>query len=189
MKKPIAVLCAGIAVLCAGPALAQNPQVPQATDTQSSEIAELRQQVEALTKTVQALQQQVKTRDPLAPVFGESTSRSAAGKAVVANEAPPAYTPPKETNLAIFNPEISAAIDVIGSYSHRADTVNLIARDAEIMLQANVDELAHAYAVFNAETGFDPTRKIGTFDEIKLGIEEAAIETTALPYGLKIKAG
>ena len=90
----------------------------------------------------------------------------------------------KKTNLNIFNPEISAALDVIGSYSKRAKNVNFIARDAEVMLQANVDELVRAYGVFNAETELAPQEQKGVFEETSLGIEEFAIETTALPFGL-----
>lgn len=81
------------------------------------------------------------------------------------------------------------AIDTIASYSRRADNVNFIVRDAEIMLQANVDHLARAYAVFNAETELLPIEKTDTFEEISLSIEEAAIEITTLPWGLKVKAG
>ena len=57
------------------------------------------------------------------------------------------------------------------------------------MFQANVDQLAHAYVVFNAESELDPWTKTDPFSEVSLGVEEAAIETTALPYGLQIKAG
>ncbi len=162
---------------------------PRAHSEDSSDIAELRKQVEALAKTVGQLQQQL-NQQRLAPMFGSGQPLNG-GKEVVGTTTDTAnsYTPPKETNLNAFNPEISAAIDVIGSYSRRADNVNFITRDSEIMLQANVDHLARAYAVFNAETELTPTEKTDVFGETSLGIEEAAIETTALPYGLAVKAG
>jgi hypothetical protein len=178
MHKPL-VLLASIAVLTGGNALAQSAS--------SAEVAELRRQVEVLTKTVTNLQQQV-NQNRLAPMFGDGAS-STGGKTIATNDVPSSYTPPKETNLNVFNPEISAAIDTIASYSRRADNVNFLVRDAEIMIQANVDHLAHAYAVFNAETELLPLEKTDPFDEISLGIEEAAIETTALPWGFKVKAG
>jgi hypothetical protein len=57
------------------------------------------------------------------------------------------------------------------------------------MIQSNVDQLARAYVVFNAESELDPWTKTDPFGDVTLGVEEAAIETTALPYGLALKAG
>jgi hypothetical protein len=96
---------------------------------------------------------------------------------------------PKQSDSSIFNPEISAAIDAIGSYSSSANNANFIIRDIELMVQSNVDQLARAYVVFNAETELDPWTKTDPFGEVSLGVEEAAIETTALPYGLALKGG
>jgi hypothetical protein len=208
MQKAFLLSLACLGAISAQPALAQDPApastpAPAAAPTApSDEIAELRKQIEALTGKVNDLEQKLNQARLEQPVFGTGTSGNGngGGKAVVAPAPAPTesvpsestsggYVAPKETNLALFNPEISAAIDVIGSYSHRADNANFIVRDAEIMIQSNVDQLAHAYAVFNAETEFDPTVKTNSFDSIKLGIEEAAIETTNLPWGLKVKAG
>lgn len=153
----------------------------------SDEINQLRKQIEALTSKVTDLQQQV-NQQRMAPLFSFG-GEAEGGKRMAPTESSSSYTPPKETNLSAFNPEISAAIDFVGSYSNRGDNVNFIVRDAEIMLQANVDHLARAYVVFNAETELTPTEKTDPFEESSLGIEEAAIETTGLPYGLQLKAG
>ena len=158
----------------------------RALPAENADIAELRRQVEALTKTVTALQQQV-NQQRLAPMFGDGQPLHG-GKSFVATE-PLQPAPPIETKSSLFNPDVSVALDFIGSYSRRADNVNFIVRDAEVMLQANVDHLARAYAVFNAETELAPTEKTDPFEEISLGVEEAAIETTALPFGLQVKAG
>lgn len=179
MHKSLTILCVSIAALSGAHALAEPPQ--------SAEIAELRKQVEALTGKVNDLQQQI-NKSRLAPIFG-SSAPTGGSVTVGTSEIPTSYTPPAETNFTVFNPEISVAIDTIASYSRRADNVNFIVRDAEIMLQANVDHLAHAYAIFNAETELLPLEKTDPFEEVSLGIEEAAIETTALPWGLKAKAG
>lgn len=154
---------------------------------------------------VKDLQQQVASR-PDSP--SESTTRSSRKKEPAADSKaaiPPEPAPhepdlatnlqsdplpePKHSDLSIFNPEISAAIDAVGSYSSAADNLNFIARDVEIMVQSNVDQLAHAYVVFNAESELDPWAKSDSFGEASLGVEEAAIETTALPYGLALKGG
>jgi hypothetical protein len=97
--------------------------------------------------------------------------------------------PPKRTDLSVFNPEFSAAIDAVGSYSASTGNLNFTLRDVELMVQSNVDELAHAYVVLNAESALDPWTKNDTFKTATLGVEEAAIETTSLPYGLALKGG
>lgn len=186
-------------------AQAQEPAHPE-----NSEIAELRQQVQDLTKMVKDLQQKVDSKPmpetlvpppPVAPVLPDLPPAS--------DPVPPpdpsnptnpdpdfmsdlpaeALPPPKKTDLSIFNPEFSVAIDAIGSYSNSANNTNLTPRDVELMVQSNVDQLAHAYVVFNAESELDPWTKTDPFGEVSLGVEEAAIETTNLPYGLALKGG
>jgi hypothetical protein len=66
---------------------------------------------------------------------------------------------------------------------------NFTLRDIELMVQSNIDQLARAYVVFNAGSELDPWSKTDPFGEVSLGIEEAAIETSALPYGLGLKVG
>jgi hypothetical protein len=176
----------------------------EAVDPAKTEIAELRQQVQDLTKLVKDLQQQVESKAPPAapapaPVLPEippiaPVPAAPASATVTPPELPPELPldplpAPKRTDSSLFNPEISAAIDAIGSYSSSADNANFTVRDIEIMVQANVDQLAHAYLVANAESELDPWTKTDVFGEVSLGIEEAAIETTSLPYGLSVKAG
>lgn len=196
----------GCGMLVAAPSLvsAEEP-----ADPAKSEVAELRQQVQDLTKMVKDLQQQVGSRPAAVPDRPREPAhrpppepRAKAAKASKATPPPASPAPdlatglqgdplpaPKRSDASVFNPEISAAIDVIGSYSASADNANFTVRDIELMVQANVDQLAHAYAVFNAESELDPWTKTDPFDEVSLGVEEAAIETTALPYGLAVKAG
>jgi hypothetical protein len=174
----------------------------EAAEPPKSEVAELRQQVEDLTKLVKDLQQQVQANQPSAvlPVPADIPPVPPAPTPPPIAPAPsipdllselPAdpLPPPKRTNSSLFNPEISAAIDAIGSYSSSADNANFTVRDIEIMVQANVDQLAHAYLVANAESELDPWTKTDVFGDVSLGIEEAAVETTSLPYGLSLKAG
>lgn len=168
-----------------------------------SEVAELRKQVEDLTKLVKDLQQQVQSTQPAAvlPVPADIPPvPSASAPPPAAAAIPPVpdllselsadpLPPPKRTDSSIFNPEISAAVDTIGSFSSSADNFNFTVRDIEVMVQANVDQLAHAYLVMNAESELDPWTKTDPFGDVSVGIEEAAIETTSLPYGLSVKAG
>lgn len=172
----------------------------EAADPAKTEIAELRQQVQDLTRLVKDLQQKVETR-PAEPVVPAVLPPIAAADSKTVVEPPPhepdltndlqpdPLPPPKRSDLAIFNPEISAAIDAIGSYSASANNTNFTIRDIEVMMQSNVDQLAHAYIVFNAESELDPWAKTDPFSSVSVGVEEAAIETTSLPYGLALKGG
>ena len=175
----------------------------EAVEPPKSEIAELRQQVQDLTKLVKDLQQQVQATQPPP---GPAVLPAPADIPVLPPVPPPAAVappvpdllselptdplpPPKRSDSSIFNPEISAAIDTIGSFSSSADNFNFTVRDIEVMVQANVDQLAHAYLVMNAESELDPWTKTDPFGDLSIGIEEAAIETTSLPHGLSLKAG
>lgn len=178
----------------------------EAADPAKSEIAELRQQVQDLTKLVKDLQQQVQASPapavpeilpapaeitPLPPVPAPAASAPSLPPLpdLMSELSADPLPPPKRSDSSIFNPEISAAIDTIGSFSSSADNFNFTVRDIEVMVQANVDQIAHAYLILNAESGLDPWTKSDPFGNVSVGAEEAAIETTSLPYGLSLKAG
>ena len=175
----------------------------EVSDPGKPEIAELRQQVQDLTRLVKELQQQVAARpstipvEPIAPAALPPTVSDSPTVAAVPSSVPDpvpdlplAPLPaPKHSDLSIFNPEISLAIDAIGSYSSSTNNANFTLRDVELMIQSNVDQLAHAYVVFNAGSTLDPWTKTTPFSDVTLGLEEAAIETTSLPYGLALKTG
>ena len=106
-------------------------------DPARAEIAELRQQVQDLTKLVRDLQQQVTARPAAVPA---APTAPAAASTVAITAAPPPQEPdltpeppadplpaPKRADLSIFNPEISVAIDAIGSYSKSADKCKRLA--------------------------------------------------------------
>ena len=169
-------------------------------DPTKAEIAQLRQQVQDLTALVKDLQQKVETPvvETPAPVLPAPadipepvavTQPTAPEPDLATSLEPDPLPPPKRTDPSIFNPEISAAIDMIGSYSSSANNTNFTVRDIELMLQSNVDQVARAYVVFNAESELEPDSKTDSFGEVSLGVEEAAIETTSLPYGLVLKGG
>jgi Phosphate-selective porin O and P len=170
-----------------------------AADANDPEVAELRQQVQALAEQVKALQTKLdeKASAPAAPPARETKQIAEVPAPTPAPEAPVVPTtdtpdfsrPISNMGLSRFNPEISAAFDFVGSYASQNNNANFIMRDAEIMVKANVDEVARAYAVFNAETELDPQSKTENFSDASLGMEEAAVETTSLPYGLGVKAG
>lgn len=90
---------------------------------------------------------------------------------------------------ALLNPDISAAIDYITSYSKEANNWNFTLRNVEIVVQSEVDHLARATIVLNGETELAPTERLDPLEHSHIGVEEAVIETTSLPWGLQLRGG
>jgi len=97
----------------------------------------------------------------------------------------------KKNILSIFNPAIGVVTEVIPSYtgqgsnktgSDRPGGWDFFVRSIELNLAASVDPFARAYAVFNASV--DPVT-----GEATAQVEEAAIQTTSLPWNLTLKGG
>jgi len=90
-----------------------------------------------------------------------------------------------------FNPSIGLVGETIFSYSsqgaaatngNRAGGFDVFQRSVELNVAASVDPFAKGYVVANASA--DPVTGDATF-----GIEEAALQTTSLPWNLELKAG
>lgn len=199
LKKSISLILA-VGILNAAQIFAQNPPEPAPAD-----IETLRRQVEALTKTVGALQQQVDKQkqrwdgfhapasavlDGRAVVISETTTSTSSGALdQIQRDVDELKSAQRQEKGGLFNPDISAAVDFITSYSRATNNLNFTLRDAEVMIQSNIDQYARAYMVLNAESELMPTEKTDPFGEVSVGVEEAAIETTSLPWGLQVKGG
>jgi uncharacterized coiled-coil protein SlyX len=92
---------------------------------------------------------------------------------------------------SIFNPAIGLVGETIFGYrskgsnqtgSDRPGGFDVFQRSVELNAAASVDPYAKAYAVINATA--DPVT-----GEAALGVEEAALQTTSLPWNLELKAG
>ena len=81
---------------------------------------------------------------------------------------------PAKTSLSAFNPALGAAIDF--AYSHANDKANFNFRAAELSIEAPIDPFLKGWVVLN-----------GSRDGVSL--EEAALQTTALPYNLSVTGG
>ena len=90
-----------------------------------------------------------------------------------------------------FNPSIGLVGDTVFSYrsegseatgSEHAGGFDAYQRAVELAASASVDPYAKAYVVANASAD-------AATGESTLGIEEAAIQTTSLPWNLEVKAG
>jgi hypothetical protein len=97
----------------------------------------------------------------------------------------------KKVRPSEFNPAIGLVGETLFSYrsrdsaetgSERPGGFDIFQRSVELDIAAAVDPFAKAYAVINAtadaETG-----------EATIGVEEAALQTTSLPWNLELKAG
>ncbi len=170
---------------------------------------DLRQQIEELSKTlrkqqeqIQHQQEQLNRQDTILTDHGIGKKSSTDFKESpewksLQTDVATALEAGRQKRPGMFNPSMSLAIDTITSYT-RNNGVDFTPRDVELMLQANVDHLARGYVVFNAATelglngdGLNGEGREGPFRRTgpSLGIEEAALETTDLPWGLSLKGG
>ena len=92
---------------------------------------------------------------------------------------------------SVFNPSIGFVGETIFSYntkgknetdSERPGGFDVNLRSAELNLAASVDPFAKAYAVLNASADY-------ATGEASVEVEEAAIQTTSLPWNLELKGG
>lgn len=82
---------------------------------------------------------------------------------------------PAKAGAAAFNPAVGVALDL--AYRHEHDGQgNLLFRAAELNVQAPIDPFAKGWVIVN-----------GKSDAVR--VEEAAVQTTALPWGLTLTGG
>jgi hypothetical protein len=161
------------------------------------DVVELRRELEAVKTHLRRVEQQMKEQEelirklmaerpfaaptaPPAAVASEEEQRKTEElkrriETDIAEKIQPALAAANKTFPAQFNPAISVGIDMVGSYT-RQNQANFEFRSAELGLSASIDPFARGYAFIN-----------GTSDGVD--VEEAALVTTSLPYGLAVKGG
>jgi len=88
-----------------------------------------------------------------------------------------------------FNPEIELALDLVGSWSERANQRNFTLRDGELILRSDLGRHAQVYGSFNAGTELEPVEDNRPFNLTRPAVEELALVFDRLPWGLELKAG
>ncbi len=188
MRKSLLGL-AVLAALCSAPALAApQSQAPQQTEAQR--IAALEARIQALEAQLQqVLAAQAGTPAPTpaqaAPVdeFEALAATPEAGTAEGAAIAPQ----PAQSGSSVsgggnaFNPAISIILN--GSASHHSldsDARGFSLGESEISFAANIDDKFYGQLTLAVES---------EDGEDHLGVEEAYVDTTALPGGLAVRAG
>lgn len=157
---------------------------------------DVKKQIEDLQRTVKELQDQVTKQKAILEDHGIKPGGAADFKNSpefhsLRQDVNSALDAAKQKRPGLFNPSMSLALDSITRYS-RNTGVDFIPRDIELTIQSNVDQYARAYAVFNAATELGLDERIRPFrrgENQNLGVEEAAIATTSLPWGLAVKGG
>lgn len=81
---------------------------------------------------------------------------------------------PAKTSLSAFNPAIGMALDTL--YRQTEARGNFLFRAAELNIEAPIDPFTKAWAVINGNAG-------------GVEVEEAGLQTTALPYNLTVSGG
>jgi hypothetical protein len=179
--------------------------MPGTVATQERSAAEelLRKELDAMKLQLQRVEQQMRQQEEL--IRRLTGERPGAAPAVPPAPAPPAVAPPvaapapatgvneealkqailqelrpqlaaaNKTFPSQFNPAIGFVVDTVFSHT-RQDKSNFEFRSGELGISASVDPFARAYAIIN-----------GTSDSVS--VEEAAIVTTSLPWGLTVKGG
>jgi hypothetical protein len=170
-------------------------QLQQMQENFEKQQRQQQEQIEALKRQVETLKSAVdqdKTKwlmdRPLSP---EVTAAPAAGKVEALEKRVDELTEAsKKTFASQFNPAIGFVGDTVFSYrsngsdkngGERPGGADVFLRGAELTLEASVDPFVRGYAVVNASAD--------TAGEATLGLEEAAVVTTSLPWNLTARAG
>ena len=153
----------------------------------------LKQQLQQLQQQMQLLQQKVQeleaAKTNVVPVTAGTVSPAQLKE--VDEKIDKVVEAQKKTLMSEFNPAIGLVGETLFSYrsgnqiatgSSRPGGFDVFQRSVELNAAAAVDPFAKAYVVANASA--DAATGVAT-----LGIEEAALQTTSLPWNLELKAG
>jgi hypothetical protein len=147
-----------------------------------SEVERLRQELDSTKQALSSTQAELAaTRDTLADLVRRVDSLQVAPEA----EPEPAATTARLVPVNADNPGISFAVDTLfASDTNSSDEsigfrngAGFVLKNAELFVSAPIDPFLRGYASIN-----------GSSDE-GFNVEEAALITTALPYGFTIKGG
>jgi hypothetical protein len=194
MKKFMALVCIGLAV-------------PMTQAEETNEVEQLKRQLQQMQENFDRVQREQKEQiDSLSKQLDALLRQQQAAAAVTS--APPVAASPeqlKELNERVdhvveaqkkvrpneFNPSIGLVGETVFSYrtkssvetgSDRPGGFDVFQRSVELNVAASVDPFAKGYAVINATAD-------SATGEAAATVEEAALQTTSLPWNLELKAG
>jgi len=206
MKRvPVSILIFGVSVLSTAPGFAQTLEdrikiLEDALKKQEETIREQKALIEELKTEMKQMQppapQAAAPPSEIPPPAGPAPTASALDQMQekvqqLEDKVGEVVEAQKKDVVGIFNPAIGLVTETIFSYRSKGQQqtgsdrlggwdVNL--RTAELNLAGSVDPYARAYAVINASAD-------AATGEATASVEEAAIQTTSLPWNLTLKAG
>ena len=177
-----------VAALLASPAAHADGMDP-ALDALKQQMQQLQQQMQQLQQKIQELEA---ARTNAAPPTATPTGAVTPEQMQDLNQKVDRVVEAQKKVLpGEFNPSIGLVGETVFSYRSRGSNAtgsdrpggwDVFQRSIELNVSASVDPFAKGYAVINASA--DPVT-----GEAALGVEEAALQTTSLPWNLELKAG
>jgi len=172
------------------PCAARADGMDSALDALKQQMQQMQQQMQQLQQKIQELEA-TKTSAPPASVTAPAGTVTPEQLKEVDEKVDKVVEAQKKTLMSEFNPSIGFVGETIFSYrsrnnsetgSDRPGGFDVNERSVELNVAASVDPFAKGYVVANASA--DAATGESTF-----GIEEAALQTTSLPWNLELKAG
>jgi hypothetical protein len=168
--------------------LTASARADEALDALKQQLQEMQLKMQEMQKKMEELEAAKTNAPPAAPATGAATQEQVKELDEKVNRVVEAE---KKTLLSEFNPAIGFVGETIFQYSSKSQNAtgtdqpggwDVNQRSMELNVAASVDPFAKGYAVINAQA--DPVT-----GESSLDVEEAAIQTTSLPWNLELKAG
>jgi DNA-binding protein YbaB len=172
------------------PCAARADGTDGALDALKQQMQQMQQQIQQLQQKIQELET-TRTSAPPASVTAPAGAVTPEQLKEVDEKVDKVVEAQKKTLMSEFNPAIGLVGETVFSYrsrgseatgSDRPGGFDIWQRSVELNVAASVDPFAKGYVVANASA--DPVTGESTF-----GIEEAALQTTSLPWNLELKAG
>ncbi len=171
-------------------------QLQQMQEAFARQQAEQQKQIEALSKQLDALTKQqtaqaAVTSPPPASVAGAPAAVTPEKFKELDEKVNSVVEAQKKTLMSEFNPAIGFVGETIFSQQSKGDPKNgtgypggfdVFQRSVELNATASIDPFAKGWVVANGSAD-------ASTGETSLGIEEAALQTTSLPYNLTLTAG
>ena len=179
-----------LAMALIAPSAVRAEGMDNALDALKQQMQQMQQQMQQLQQKIQELEA-TKTSAPPASVTAPAGAVTPEQLKEVDEKVDKVVEAQKKTLPSEFNPSIGLVGETIFSYrsrnnsetgSDRPGGFDVWQRSVELNVAASVDPFAKGYVVANASA--DAVTGESTF-----GIEEAALQTTSLPWNLELKAG
>ena len=179
-----------LAMALIAPPAARADGMENAFDALKQQMQQMQQEMQQLQQKIQELEA-TKTSAPPASVTAPAGAVTPEQLKEVDEKVDKVVEAQKKTLPSEFNPSIGLVGETVFSYrsrnnsetgSDRPGGFDVWQRSVELNVAAAVDPFAKGYVVANASA--DAATGESTF-----GIEEAALQTTSLPWNLELKAG